>query len=48
VMSSTYNTRPLVPEVLVDGDRYSVVRPRQSYDDLIGLDRLPPWLVGEG
>jgi len=48
VMSSTYNTRPLVPEVLVDGDRYSVVRPRQSYDDLIGLDRLPPWLVSEG
>ncbi len=48
VMSSTYNTRPLVPEVLVDGDRYSVVRPRPSYDDLIGLDRLPPWLASEG
>ena len=44
VMSSTYNTRPLVPEVLVRGGDYAVVRPRPSYDDLIGLDRLPPWL----
>ncbi|MCB1520598.1 MAG: diaminopimelate decarboxylase [Hyphomicrobiaceae bacterium] len=44
VMSSTYNTRLLVPEVLVDGDRYAVVRPRPSYDTLIGQDRLPPWL----
>jgi diaminopimelate decarboxylase len=46
VMSSTYNTRPLVPEVLVRGAEYAVVRPRPSYDDLIGLDRLPPWLAG--
>ena len=45
VMSSTYNTRPLVPEVLVNGGDYAVVRPRPSYDDLIGLDRLPPWLT---
>jgi len=44
VMSSTYNTRLLVPEVLVDGNSFAVVRPRPSYDDLIGLDRLPPWL----
>ena len=44
VMSSTYNTRPLVPEVLVNGDDYAVVRPRPSVDDLIALDRLPPWL----
>lgn len=44
VMSSTYNTRLLVPEVLVRGAEYAVVRPRPSYDDLIGLDRLPPWL----
>ncbi len=44
VMSSTYNTRPLVPEVLVSGDNYAVVRPRQSYEDLIGLDRMPGWL----
>jgi diaminopimelate decarboxylase len=44
-MSSTYNTRPLVPEVLVKGDAYAVVRPRQIYDDLIGQDRLPEWLA---
>ncbi len=45
VMSSTYNTRRLVPEVLVNGDRYCVVRPRQTYDDLIGLDRVPDWFA---
>lgn len=43
-MSSTYNTRPLVPETLVDGDRYAVVRPRQTYEELIGADRVPTWL----
>ncbi|MGI9406132.1 MAG: diaminopimelate decarboxylase [Hyphomicrobiaceae bacterium] len=46
VQSGTYNTRRLVPEVLVRGGDYSVVRPRQTYDELIGLDRLPPWLSG--
>lgn len=44
VMASTYNTRPLVPEVLVKGQDYCIVRPRPTYDDLIGLDRLPEWL----
>ena len=44
VMASTYNTRPLVPEVLVKGQDYCIVRPRPTYDDLIGLDRLPDWL----
>jgi len=44
-MSSTYNTRLLVPEVLVKDDAYAVVRPRQSYDDLIGQDGLPEWLA---
>jgi len=44
VQAGTYNTRLLVPEVLVDGDRFAVVRPRPTYDDLIGLDRLPDWL----
>lgn len=44
VMSSTYNTRPLVPEVLVKGDSYAVVRPRPTFEELIGADRLPPWL----
>ncbi|MCB1514739.1 MAG: diaminopimelate decarboxylase, partial [Hyphomicrobiaceae bacterium] len=45
VMASTYNTRPLVPEVMVRGEEFAVVRPRQDYEDLIGLDRLPPWLA---
>lgn len=45
VMASNYNTRPLVPEVLVKGEQASVVRPRQTYDDLIGADRLPNWLA---
>jgi len=43
-MSSTYNTRLLIPEVLVNGEAYAVVRPRPSYDELIGMDRLPDWL----
>ncbi|SDR26936.1 diaminopimelate decarboxylase [Rhizobiales bacterium GAS113] len=46
VQASTYNTRLLVPEVLVKEDRFAVVRPRKSYDELIGLDRLPDWLGG--
>jgi diaminopimelate decarboxylase len=44
VQSGTYNTRLLVPEVLVKGGEYAVVRPRRTYDELIGLDTLPPWL----
>ena len=44
VMASTYNTRRLIPEVLVHGEKFAVVRPRQDYQDLIGLDRMPPWL----
>lgn len=47
VMSSTYNTRLLVPEVLVDGDRFAVVRARQTFDDLLGLDAMPPWLESD-
>jgi diaminopimelate decarboxylase len=43
-MASTYNTRPLVPEVLVRGADYALVRPRQTYAALIGQDRLPDWL----
>ncbi|WP_395664316.1 diaminopimelate decarboxylase [Methylocella sp.] len=43
--SSTYNTRLLAPEVLARGGEAAVVRPRPSYDDLIGLDKLPPWLA---
>ncbi len=44
VQAGTYNSRPLVPEVMVDGNRFAVIRPRPSYDDLIGLDRVPAWL----
>jgi diaminopimelate decarboxylase len=44
VMSSTYNTRALTPEVLVSGDKFAVIRERQSIDELIGLDKIPGWL----
>jgi diaminopimelate decarboxylase len=44
VQAGTYNSRPLIAEVMVTGASYAVVRPRQSYEDMIGLDRLPPWL----
>ncbi|HKP33371.1 MAG TPA: diaminopimelate decarboxylase [Sphingomicrobium sp.] len=45
-MSSTYNSRPLTPEVLVDGARWAVVRPRLDVEALIAADRLPDWLGG--
>ena len=45
VQAGTYNTRLLVPEVMVDGDRFAVIRPRTSYAELIGLDRVPDWLT---
>jgi diaminopimelate decarboxylase len=44
VQSGTYNSRLLVPEVLVNGAEFALVRPRQTYEELIGLDRLPEWL----
>jgi diaminopimelate decarboxylase len=44
VMSTTYNSRLLVPEVLVSGDRFAVVRARPSYDALLSLDTIPDWL----
>jgi len=48
VMSSTYNTRPLVPEVLVDGSHFAVIRARQSYDAMLALDTIPDWLGAGG
>jgi diaminopimelate decarboxylase len=45
-MSSTYNARPLAPEVLVSGTEWAIVRPRLRHDDLIAQDKLPDWLVG--
>ena len=44
VQAGTYNSRLLIPEVMVSGAEHAVVRPRRSYEELIGLDRLPPWL----
>ena len=44
VQSGTYNTRPLVPEVLIRGDAYAVVRPRVEVDALIAMDKPAPWL----
>jgi diaminopimelate decarboxylase len=44
-MSSTYNSRPLTPEVLVDGDRWAIVRPRVDIESLIAADSMPDWLV---
>ena len=43
-MSSEYNSRPLVPEVLVRGDRWAVVRPRPSYEDMLAREPLAEWL----
>ncbi|MFC3704020.1 diaminopimelate decarboxylase [Devosia honganensis] len=44
VMASTYNSRPLIPEVLVDGGRWHVIRPRRPLADLLALDSVPDWL----
>ena len=44
VMSSEYNARPLVPEVLVHGDQFAVTRPRPTYAEMLGRDRVPNWL----
>ncbi len=44
VQAGTYNTRPLIPEVLVRTDEWALVRPRLTAEQLIALDRLPPWL----
>lgn len=43
VMSSTYNTRPLVPEVMVNGTRWAVVRPRPSYAEMFAAEQRPDW-----
>jgi diaminopimelate decarboxylase len=44
VMASEYNSRPLVPEVLVKNDQFSVIRARPSFDELINRDTIPAWL----
>lgn len=45
VQAGTYNSRLLVPEVLVKQGQWAVIRPRTSYEELIGLDKLPDWLA---
>lgn len=44
VMSSEYNSRPLIPEVLVSGDQFAVVRARPTYEDMINRDTIPEWM----
>src|SRR5262249_182508 len=43
VMSSSYNSKPLIPEVVVKGSQFAVIRPRPSYDAMLGADVLPKW-----
>lgn len=44
VMSSEYNTRPLAAEVLVDGDRWALIRPRPTYEEIFAREPVPDWL----
>ena len=44
VMASEYNSRPLIPEVLVQGDQFAVIRPRPTYEEMISRDTIPSWL----
>ncbi len=44
VMSSEYNSRPLIPEVLVKGDQFAVIRRRPTYEEMIARDSIPEWL----
>lgn len=47
VLSSSYNARPLVPEVLVNGDRYDIIRRRPTFEEMTGLEHVPEWLTTE-
>ena len=44
VMASEYNSRPLIPEVLVKGDRFAVIRARPTLEEMINRDTIPSWL----
>ena len=46
VMASEYNTRPLIPEVLVHGHQFAVIRARPTFDEIINRDTIPEWLEG--
>ena len=45
VMSSEYNSRPMIPEVLVQGDQFAVIRARPTYEEMIARDMIPTWLI---
>ncbi|MGV6840073.1 MAG: diaminopimelate decarboxylase [Planktomarina sp.] len=44
VMASEYNSRPLIPEVLVDGDQFAVIRARPTFDEMLNRDTIPEWM----
>lgn len=44
VMSSEYNSRPLIPEILVRGDHFAVIRARPTFDEMLSRDTIPEWL----
>jgi diaminopimelate decarboxylase len=44
VMASEYNTRPLIPEVLVKADQFAVIRARPTFDEMINRDTVPQWV----
>ena len=44
VMASEYNSRPLIPEVLVKGDQFAIIRPRPTLEEMINRDTIPPWI----
>ena len=44
VMSSEYNTRPMIPEILVQDDQFAVIRRRPTFDEMINRDTLPEWM----
>ena len=46
VMASEYNSRPLIPEVLVDKHQFAVIRPRPTFDEMMNRDSIPEWLKG--
>ena len=46
VMASEYNSRPLIPEVMVNGDQFAVIRRRPTFDEMLNRDTIPPWLDG--
>jgi diaminopimelate decarboxylase len=48
VMSTTYNSRLLVPEVMVENERFAVIRARPSYDALLSVDTIPEWHAETG